>query len=404
MDLLDFSEEEIQEQLAVLGYRNIPKHKLGEFKRDLDQLIQHEKLKIQDCSSELNTTSSSRSQQAGGLKTTTTTSSPQQVGGLKTTTTTSPQQVGGLKTTTTTSPQQAGGLTTTTSSPPAYTKEKVSLDSLRAGGRLFLHVGTAEHHRQVLSPSGLNRQPDTRDSYARHTVGPRPPQPPMATHRLHVLPDPGPPPPDPPAVDRLPQPTSQASSPEGDIRFIDSDLKPGCAGAVGSLEERGNLRPRAQDVSGLEQRLGGLRVSATSARRRGDDLDGDLDEDTENDDITRQSGDITSQSDAGSSDVIRPALSHPHTRNLKKTDPVARYFQYKQEWDMFKVPGEKDRRALHWEIRERLAYQPPPVRPRRVYAPNSYIVPTEKKRSALRWEVRNDLANGLLPPSHNYRF
>ena len=33
MDALDFSEEEIQEQLAILGYRNIPKHRLHEFKQ-----------------------------------------------------------------------------------------------------------------------------------------------------------------------------------------------------------------------------------------------------------------------------------------------------------------------------------------------------------------------------------
>lgn len=33
MDHLDFSEKEIRQQLAVLGYRNIPKHKLLEFKK-----------------------------------------------------------------------------------------------------------------------------------------------------------------------------------------------------------------------------------------------------------------------------------------------------------------------------------------------------------------------------------
>lgn len=33
MDNLDFSEEEIQEQLALLGYKNIPKHRLREFKQ-----------------------------------------------------------------------------------------------------------------------------------------------------------------------------------------------------------------------------------------------------------------------------------------------------------------------------------------------------------------------------------
>lgn len=33
MDLLDFSEEEIQEQLSALGFINLPKHRLQEFKK-----------------------------------------------------------------------------------------------------------------------------------------------------------------------------------------------------------------------------------------------------------------------------------------------------------------------------------------------------------------------------------
>ncbi|XP_041959790.1 uncharacterized protein hyls1 isoform X1 [Alosa sapidissima] len=94
---------------------------------------------------------------------------------------------------------------------------------------------------------------------------------------------------------------------------------------------------------------------------------------------------------------IRPLMDHPHTRNLKKTDPVTKYFQYKQEWDAFKAPGEKDRRALQWAIREQLMYQPPPPRPQKVLVPNTYVVPTDKKRSALRWEIRHDLANGIIP-------
>ncbi|KAA0707831.1 hypothetical protein E1301_Tti009691 [Triplophysa tibetana] len=48
---------------------------------------------------------------------------------------------------------------------------------------------------------------------------------------------------------------------------------------------------------------------------------------------------------------IRPVFEHPHTRNWKKSDPVTRYFQYKQEWEMFKPPGEKSRKELHWAIR-----------------------------------------------------
>ncbi|XP_026130463.1 FK506-binding protein 5-like, partial [Carassius auratus] len=99
---------------------------------------------------------------------------------------------------------------------------------------------------------------------------------------------------------------------------------------------------------------------------------------------------------------IRPMFDHPHTRNLKKTDPVAKYFQYKQDWEMFKPPGEKSRKELHWAIREQLMYQPPPTRPQKTYIPNNYVVPTEKKRSALRWEIRHDLAHGIIPPKISY--
>ncbi|CAF90560.1 unnamed protein product, partial [Tetraodon nigroviridis] len=82
---------------------------------------------------------------------------------------------------------------------------------------------------------------------------------------------------------------------------------------------------------------------------------------------------------------------------LRPKPKSCKYFQYKRLWDVFKLPGEADRAALRLEIKERLAYQPPPPRPPRVYVPNSYTVPTEKKRSALRWEVRSRLASGLVP-------
>ncbi|KAJ3614572.1 hypothetical protein NHX12_018144 [Muraenolepis orangiensis] len=334
MDTLDFSEEEIREQLAILGYRNISTSRLR------------------------------------GLK-------------------------------------------------------RVGFTS-RSGDGFLLHAWSADHNREVLSSSSLNREVDHGDPYARHTVAPGAPPSSKAPHRLHVLPDLG--------SDHLPQPTSQASSPEGGGQgkpFITRKVLRKHKGHVFVCDE--SVHSEDSDVSSLEERLGGLRVSTASVHRH-DDRDGYLDEETENEDIMRQSDDIASQSDECSSNglsltafesfvrgmvrmqtkdvlkprpksFIRPVPGHPHTRNLKKMDPVARYIQYKQEWDMFQVPGEKDRKALRWEIREQLAYQPPPARPpRQVHVPNPYVVPTEKKRSALRWEIRNDLANGLLPPKHNYRF
>ncbi|XP_038670620.1 uncharacterized protein si:dkey-23f9.4 isoform X3 [Scyliorhinus canicula] len=54
---------------------------------------------------------------------------------------------------------------------------------------------------------------------------------------------------------------------------------------------------------------------------------------------------------------IRPLMDHPHTRNIKKSDPVAKYFEYKRNWETFKAPGEKDRKELRWGIREQMFYK-----------------------------------------------
>uniref|UniRef100_UPI00358F56F5 centriolar and ciliogenesis-associated protein HYLS1 isoform X3 n=1 Tax=Myxine glutinosa TaxID=7769 RepID=UPI00358F56F5 len=95
--------------------------------------------------------------------------------------------------------------------------------------------------------------------------------------------------------------------------------------------------------------------------------------------------------------LIRP-MEHPHTRNLKKMDPVARYFEYKEEWENFQPPGENARKHLRWQIREQMwdksdVFQ----KPQHAVTVNQYVVPTEKKRLALRWEVRHDLAQGVMP-------
>ncbi|XP_010116428.1 PREDICTED: hydrolethalus syndrome protein 1, partial [Chlamydotis macqueenii] len=93
-----------------------------------------------------------------------------------------------------------------------------------------------------------------------------------------------------------------------------------------------------------------------------------------------------------------PPRFEPLGRNRGKTDRVAKYFEYKREWEKFSIPGEDQRQELRWAIREQMLCRPElPSKPQRLYVPNSYAVPTEKKRAALRWEVRWDLANGLLP-------
>nr|XP_046230837.1 sarcoplasmic reticulum histidine-rich calcium-binding protein isoform X1 [Scatophagus argus] len=199
------------------------------------------------------------------------------------------------------------------------------------------------------------------------------------------------------------------------INFIDSKVDFSRMTHSDMCEQwEGNLRQNKMDAAScLEERLAELHLS-TSAHR---DLEMENEDVTsDSDGLSSETGDISvsafesyirgmtrAQSDVDfrpkPKSFIRPVMSQ---QTLKKTDPVAKYFQYKQLWEMFKLPGEKDRRALRLEIKERLAYQPPPPKPRRVYVPNTYVVPTEKKRSALRWEIRNDLANGLLPYKFSY--
>ncbi|KAM9362941.1 centriolar and ciliogenesis-associated protein HYLS1 [Symphorus nematophorus] len=362
METLDFTEEEIQEQLAILGYKNIPKHRLREFKQDLDELIRHGEW--------------------------TSLASPTQINCTK--------------------PQTAASQP----SPPAYTKEKVSQCHFEdSGEEFFLHAGQAAHERQALTSCqnrDYGRQQGRCDLYAQHSVAPKLQLPPGAPSRLQVEPDPDdtlhPPPAD-----------SYTSSPDAQgRRFIKRKVLRKHKGQSLVCDE--SVYSEDSDAAScLEERLAELHLS-TAAQH---------DFETENEDITSQSdtqssetegismsafesylrGMTRAQSDGGvrpkPKSFIRPVRHQPA---IKKTDPVAKYFQYKQLWEMFKLPGETDRKAIRLEIKERLAYQPPPPKPRRVYVPNTYVVPTEKKRSALRWEIRNDLANGLLPYKFSYQF
>ncbi|KAM7050913.1 centriolar and ciliogenesis-associated protein HYLS1 isoform 1-T1 [Molossus nigricans] len=86
------------------------------------------------------------------------------------------------------------------------------------------------------------------------------------------------------------------------------------------------------------------------------------------------------------------------SRNRGKIDRVARYFEYKRDWDSMRLPGEDHRKELRWGVREQmLCRAEPQSKPQHIYVPNNYLVPTEKKRSALIWGIRCDLANGIMP-------
>lgn len=353
MDNLDFSEEEIQQQLALLGYKNIPKHRLREFKQDLDELIRRGEWKSLASSTQINT------------KSQTATSQP---------------------------------------SPPAYTKEKVSPYCFNgSGGAFFLRAGNADHRNTLTSCQNGEyiKLQGCCDSYAQHSVAQKIGLPPGAPSRLQVEQD---------LEDTLQSPLTDGytSTPDTQERRIIKRKVLRKHQGESFVCDESVYSEDSGTASGLEEQLAELHLS-TSLQQ---------DFESESEDVTSQSDTQSSESDGGSlsafdsymrgmtqtqrdgdlrpkpKSFIRPVMSR---ETIKKTDPVAKYFQYKQLWEMFKLSGEKDRRALRWEIKERLAYQPPPPKPQRVYVPNTYIVPTEKKRSALRWKIRNDLAGGLLP-------
>ncbi|XP_030627921.1 hydrolethalus syndrome protein 1 homolog [Chanos chanos] len=367
MDNLDFSEDEIEQQLSALGYTDIPKQRLHQFKQDLDQLIRHERSKSHTSSNW-------------------------------------------------TSPKSQSS-----TSPPAFTKEKVKLsDTGPSCSYIFCQNGSTGQQRQVLTSTFTEENHDPAlhrlhcDSYTRHSIAPKCIRPSTAPNRLEVEESSS-------DIYQSLLNASQMSNPDRDTRangkpFIKRKVLRKYKGQSHVCDESTHSEASSGSASGLEEQLDRLGVSTLNAR-------GDIEPESE------ETGSLSDRHSSGADDLpsafhtyirgmarsrsesdirprpksfIRPLMDHPHTRNLKKTDPVARYFQYKQDWDTFKAPGEKDRRELHWAIREQLMYQPPPQKPQRIFVPNTYVVPTDKKRSALRWEIRYDLANGIIPTKITY--
>ncbi|XP_053402266.1 centriolar and ciliogenesis-associated protein HYSL1-like isoform X2 [Mercenaria mercenaria] len=97
--------------------------------------------------------------------------------------------------------------------------------------------------------------------------------------------------------------------------------------------------------------------------------------------------------------VILRRPEHPHTRNIKKSDPVARYQQFRQSWQVQRAPGEKNHKNLRWNVREQMLAQDIVYEKKhhRVFVPNKYKIPSDKKRQDLRWQIRMDMAQGQLP-------
>ncbi|KAJ8264694.1 hypothetical protein GJAV_G00152680 [Gymnothorax javanicus] len=356
METLDFSEDEIERQLEVLGYTNIPKRRLREFKQDLDQLIQHERSKSHD-SSDAN----------------------------------SPR------------PQSTNGRHL---SEPAVFREKLQADRAPELGFGITRPRLSSQGRPVLqsvySAGNLLKRPEQYDSYARCSVSLKTTAP---FQRLQERNDPGN---DSSSIVDASQSSSPPTFGVGGKPFIKRKVLRRHSGQLHICDESMHTE---DSVDRLEDQLEKLLVSVTASESEHLDSEPDDDLDGHSEAMNAfqaySAGVSRSRSEndihAYPKSFIRPQTTHPHTRNLRRTDPVAKYFQYKQDWDTFRAPGECDRKGLRLEIREQMMQRDkPPRKPQKMYIPNNYVVPTEKKRSALRWEVRYDLANGILPPRFIY--
>ncbi|XP_054635336.1 centriolar and ciliogenesis-associated protein HYLS1 isoform X4 [Dunckerocampus dactyliophorus] len=324
MDKLDFSEEEIKEQLAVLGYTNVPEDRLRQFKQDLELLIQN--------GSRTNASGSSSNMNVKAHE-----------------------------------PR-----------PPAFIKEKVSPRDFEASaGGFYLH---SEHHNTQVVGGCANEGDRWTDGREHMDHEDAPPASHAAGHTL--IPD------------------------THGRHFIKRKVLRKRGGQSLVCDE--SIYSQDSDFSSsVQEHLSDLTLSPSTHRNITIQSGNTLDSDMEGGALSAFDSFVTHSTRARSDSnlpskpksFIRPIMTQ---QTIKKTDPVARYFQYKQLWDTFKLPGEHDHKQLRWEIRERLAYQPPAPKPRRNCIANTYVVPTEKKRTALRWEVRNNLARGATPHQFTY--
>lgn len=351
---LNFTDQDIQEQLSLLGYHNVPQHQLCEFRKDLEELIKHESSKSQG--------SSKASSESCDIQ-------------MKNSSTQQPILA--------TQPNDRREFNSEKENRISYTRE------------IFQGVPTGFHQC---------------DTYSRYTVAPNLFRSTSAPSKLILQNSPD----QESDISQMQSENSGTSSPE---TFPENTRKPIIKrkvlrkknGQLHVCDESTFTETDSDAGSELGQKISKFDVLRNKAEsdteseeffgllgRRPNSTQTFFAKNLWNENLLGGEG-YSCPSNAPKS-FIRPVMDHPHTRNLKKTDPVAKYFEYKRNWDTFKTPGEKDRKELRWGIREQMLYKSQlPLKPQHIYVPNNYVVPTEKKRSALRWQIRHELAHGTVP-------
>eukprot|EP00106_Octopus_bimaculoides_P011703 XP_014779145.1 PREDICTED: uncharacterized protein LOC106875489 [Octopus bimaculoides] len=118
--------------------------------------------------------------------------------------------------------------------------------------------------------------------------------------------------------------------------------------------------------------------------------------------ITNRDGQFCQRSQSSCDSRFRSSIivtpTPPRLKKNRKTDPVSRFHEFQNYWNMHKPPGENNHNALRWSIKEKIAkHDVIGSRPRKTFVPNNYVIPSQKPRHSLRWQVRTDLAYGVMP-------
>lgn len=352
MEDFDFTEDEIKEQLDILGYHNVPPERLLEFKRDLEQLVKHEKSKNSSIFSSSEQSSSSESDIQRGRHYT-----------------------------------HLNDVARSGLDPSAYRQTSVSngqISDHRNVGKENIYLAAPTQQSESGRLDSVSGGP-LRDyslyretASAAHTEGQADGQ--QASSEVDTTLD------------------STTSTERRIMKRKVLRKKDGHAQVYETESE-------SDDLASLQERLRSLPISvhverpATAPGHRPSAKTGQLyprPQSAREAPVYRLPEDYE-----GPTALIRPMSQEPNRQHLKKTDPVSRYHQYNSSWQSHRAPGEKNHKGLRWGVREQMLYHDEVVTKKqpKVFIPNNYSVPSDKKRKNLRWQIRNDLAQGVVPPS-----
>lgn len=377
-----FTEDEIREQLEQFGYHNVPMERLQEFKRDLEQLVIHER----DSGSSAMSDSSPGSGAAPCWRSHEPSGSHYRM------------PLEGVNT------QTNNAVNPTTFGHQQYGKE----NTLSRGLCGLPYYGTDASYPDTT----LHCQSSTSEPYRTKTAGPvfisRPvigrdisdsllQRASVSTCSPHQGAGDGP-------LQQTLTDTSLNTTTSSERRMMKRKVLRRRDGQSQVFDETTESEAGdTDDLSSLQERLSNLPISVVISKRRPQSA-------PPRQTAKEQRRPLSAREDPcyrlpvdfdGPKALIRPMRAEPHWQGIKKCDPVSRGQRYRNSWQTHKAPGEKNHNGLRWNVREHMLQQDVVVekQPGKSYVRNNYVIPSDKKRKTLRWQIRQKLAEGAIPSS-----